>query len=427
MARQSSLRDTLGIHEPQRAQEGKRWSCHSRVTEWTTIIRLYLPHLSPSQATVLALWSLGMVLARSCALTAVTLVLATWQRRKANTVRQQLREFCYEAAAKQGDKRQAVRVEPCFAPLLAGCWPAGGPQVALALDATTLGSRFVVLAISVVYRGCGIPVAWTHPAGRRQTGLAPGVAAAARPAGAGHPADWTVIVLADRGLYARWLFQAIVAHGWHPFLRVNLGGTFRPAGRARFSPAAPVRADGGPALAGAGHGLLDQPAGLHLAGLLGRGLRRPLAGADRPAAGGGRRRLVRAAGLDRARVQADQARRLAVAAHAHDRPRAGQPVVAGGGGGDAVAGAGRRRGGGHHPREHAARCHGHPGTRDAATRDAAAAGQPVPPGLGRAPGGPARPAPLPLGAFHPEPWPAVPTLDQDLMITPVGAYHDVAA
>ena len=49
--------------------------------------------MSASQATVLALWSLGMVLARSCALTAVTLVVATWQRRKANTVRQQLREF----------------------------------------------------------------------------------------------------------------------------------------------------------------------------------------------------------------------------------------------------------------------------------------------------------------------------------------------
>ena len=38
-----------------------------------------------------------------------------------------------------------------------------------------------------------------------------------------------------------------------------------------------------------------------------------------------------------------------------------------------------------------------------------------------------RQVPLPLGAFLPEPWPSVPTRDQDLMITPVGAYHDVAA
>ena len=37
--------------------------CHPRVTEWTTIIQTHLPHLSKPQATVLALWSLGMVLA----------------------------------------------------------------------------------------------------------------------------------------------------------------------------------------------------------------------------------------------------------------------------------------------------------------------------------------------------------------------------
>jgi hypothetical protein len=30
-------------------------------------------------------------------------------------------------------------------------------------------------------------------------------------------------VMADRGLYARWLFQAILDCGWHPFLRINLG------------------------------------------------------------------------------------------------------------------------------------------------------------------------------------------------------------
>src|SRR5437667_12625928 len=69
-------------------------SCHPRVTEWTTIIQAHLPHLSKPQATVLALWSLGMVLARSCALTAVSAFLATWLRRKEPAVYQQLRELC---------------------------------------------------------------------------------------------------------------------------------------------------------------------------------------------------------------------------------------------------------------------------------------------------------------------------------------------
>jgi hypothetical protein len=45
-----------------------------------------------------------------------------------------------------------------------------------------------------------------------------------------------VIVLADRGLYAPWLFRRICRLGWHPFLRVNLGGSFRPACHHDFQP-----------------------------------------------------------------------------------------------------------------------------------------------------------------------------------------------
>ena len=37
----------------------------------------------------------------------------------------------------------------------------------------------------------------------------------------------SVIVSADRGLYADWLFQEIVALGWHPFLRINHQGQYR--------------------------------------------------------------------------------------------------------------------------------------------------------------------------------------------------------
>jgi hypothetical protein len=92
-----------------------------------------------------------MVLARSCALTAVSVFLAVWLRRQEQTVRQQLREFCYEAEAKRGTQRQALAVAPCFVPLrrwvLRG-WQ--GTQLAWALDATTLGLRLTVLAISVV-------------------------------------------------------------------------------------------------------------------------------------------------------------------------------------------------------------------------------------------------------------------------------------
>ena len=43
------------------------------------------------------------------------------------------------------------------------------------------------------------------------------------------PRRYFVLVLADRGLYGRWRFQRIVRLGWHPVLRINTGGTFRPA------------------------------------------------------------------------------------------------------------------------------------------------------------------------------------------------------
>ena len=50
------------------------------------------------------------------------------------------------------------------------------------------------------------------------------------------PRRFFVLVVADRGLYARWLYRRILRLGWHPLLRVNVGGTFRPAARARSRP-----------------------------------------------------------------------------------------------------------------------------------------------------------------------------------------------
>jgi hypothetical protein len=160
-----------------------------------------MPHLSKPQATVLALWSLGMVLARSCALTAVSAFLATWLGRKENTVRQQLREFCYEVTAKRGTDRCALAVETCFAPLLAwvvSWWQ--GTQLALALDATTLGTRFTVLVLSVVYRGCAIPIVWVVLSATAKHAWRREWLRMLRQVHRAVPRSWTVLVLADRGL-----------------------------------------------------------------------------------------------------------------------------------------------------------------------------------------------------------------------------------
>jgi Transposase DDE domain len=48
------------------------------------------------------------------------------------------------------------------------------------------------------------------------------------------PDSYCVLVLADRGLYARWLFKRIVRLGWHPALRINGSGTFRVHGQPHY-------------------------------------------------------------------------------------------------------------------------------------------------------------------------------------------------
>ena len=205
------------------------------MTEWTTIIQTHLPHLTKPQATVLALWSLGMVLARSCALTAVSAFPATWLGRKEPAVRQQLREFCYEATAKRGTARCAL-VRAVLVPLLAWVveqWE--GTQWRRALDATTLGTRFTVWRSA--WSIAAVLSQWPGPSWRprpNMPGGASGCACCARCWAV--PRSWTVIVLADRGLYARWLFRRIVRLGWHPFLRINMGGTFGPQGQVRGWP-----------------------------------------------------------------------------------------------------------------------------------------------------------------------------------------------
>ncbi len=62
--------------------------------QWTAIVGTSLPSLSTTQGRVLAQWSLGLVLARSCALTAVTVFWATVLGQSEDAVRQRLREWC---------------------------------------------------------------------------------------------------------------------------------------------------------------------------------------------------------------------------------------------------------------------------------------------------------------------------------------------
>ena len=203
------------------------------IHDWSATLRRHLP-LSRPQAKGLATWSMGVVASGSCGQTVVSYTLAQALGQKPDTVRQRLRAFCYEASARRDRKRRALDAKGCFAGLLGwvqSLWH--GDRMALALDATSLKQDFVVLSVSVVFRGTAVPVAW-----QVLKGATPGAWAAhwlellERLRGMLSP-DLLVLVPADRGLYAPWLFEAIVSLGWHPFLRLNDGGYFTPDGQER--------------------------------------------------------------------------------------------------------------------------------------------------------------------------------------------------
>jgi hypothetical protein len=182
------------------------------------------------QVIGLATWSFGMVMTNSSSLTQVSRFIAIVNGEKPNTVRQRLKEWYQEAKAKKGNKRSTLEVNQCFAPLL--LWiidllPASMKQIALALDATSIGDKFTVLSINVLLAGCGIPVAWCVVNATVPGSWKPQWQKLIQDLNGVIPQNWNVIVCADRGLYADWLYELIICAGWHPLLRINHQGTYR--------------------------------------------------------------------------------------------------------------------------------------------------------------------------------------------------------
>lgn len=199
------------------------------LSRWQAEVRKSMPNLSKPVATMLALWSFGIVFAKTTGRMSVALFLAMLLGKKAANIEQRLYEWCIGREHKSGDHRLDWDVRGCFSPLLAWIvrlWQS--EKIALVLDATSLSDQFIVLTISVVYRQMGLPVAWKimrantkHPWRKEWLALIRCIWRVI-------PKHWQVLVLADRGLYADWLFRRVVRVGWHPFFRVNGQGKFAP-------------------------------------------------------------------------------------------------------------------------------------------------------------------------------------------------------
>jgi DDE family transposase len=221
--------------------------------DWSRRVQALFPALLPHQRTALAEYSFGLVLARCCGLSSVVAHLAGFLALSAHALRQRLRELYQPAAAQRGCARTEFDHTLCFGPLVR--WAASGHKdrrLVLALDPTCLTDRFRVLCAAVLYRGCGLPVAWAvQSAGQRGSwndvwrDLLGRLRAAL---GEG----WTVLVLTDRGLESAALFAAITALGWHPLMRAKAGGQFRPDGWHEGRPMGRFAAAAGRRWAGAG-------------------------------------------------------------------------------------------------------------------------------------------------------------------------------
>lgn len=229
------------------------------VSQVEDTIATFLSDLRPAQRLGLAFWVYGAVVAGSACQVAVIAALLPLGDTAA-AVRQRLREWLYAGADKAAPCAVDLDAATCFAPLLRwvlAWWRS--PAVPLAIDATALGDKLVVLTVSVLYRGCAIPVAWhVLPANRPGAWVPPILALLDRLAPA-VPAGLSVIVHTDRGLWSNRLWDGIRAHGWHPLMRVQQAITFAPVGQRR----GPVRAlvpGAGQAWVGAGTAFKDRAA-----------------------------------------------------------------------------------------------------------------------------------------------------------------------
>lgn len=246
-------------------------------TRWFNILATRFPMLSRAQVRTLALWSFAATLTQHIGSTTCAFFLARLFEQPQANFRQRLREFYWPAEQKPGRQRLELDVSACFAPLvrwiLALARRAGAPksapeQLLLALDATLIGDRLVVLSLSVVFRGSALPVAWKMVPANKKGAWLPccidllDLVADALPPRSGPPpaaSPMPVFVLCDRGLQSRRLFQAICRQGFHPLMRLTRLGCWCPLGQPHWYRLASLLPGPGRYYLGQGHLFKTKP------------------------------------------------------------------------------------------------------------------------------------------------------------------------
>jgi hypothetical protein len=197
------------------------------------LLETHLPDLRPAQQRGLAVWVAGVLAAQSGCEAAVLRALAD-EGLPPHATRARLREALCDGGERAAPCGTKLDVDACFAPLLAwlvAWWV--GDTLPVAIDATSLHEREVVLSLSVLYRGSAIPVAWVVLPHRGKGAWLPHLERLLALLAPAVPASLRVLVMTDRGLWSPRLWRAITANGWHPLMRIRPDATFAPAGQRR--------------------------------------------------------------------------------------------------------------------------------------------------------------------------------------------------
>lgn len=196
---------------------------------WQEEVSIAFPQMSQRQAELLALYSYGMAMTQRCGQTVVSVFLSLLLGLKSQNIRQRLKEFTYEAEQKRGKKRREVVVSGQFGALMGWVlkqWQTK-KQLVLGVDVTYVKDRYTILCISVLYGQTAIPVAWKVLKGNTKGEWHPLWVDLLAQIAPQVPKTMQVLVLFDRGLYSKRLFEVVRGHDWHPFMRIREQGLFK--------------------------------------------------------------------------------------------------------------------------------------------------------------------------------------------------------
>ena len=192
-----------------------------QIYTWQGQIAQHFEKLGAWQALNLAMYSLGMMVARHCSPSRVSEKLGLMG--KPTTVQRRLERWIANGRI----DRQACCQS--WSKWLLG--RAGGKRIMLLVDETSLGQWLSVMVVGLAYRGCCIPLAWWcyHETAwpMKQVNL---IGELLSWVAAGVPAGCVPLVQADRGIgCSPELVRVVRGLGWHFLFRVQKSTRFRTA------------------------------------------------------------------------------------------------------------------------------------------------------------------------------------------------------